>query len=713
MRFAILFFLLLFNLIYVHAQRKCGSVDRLKQMIEEDSRVQKQVDDIEDYVRTYIEREAASKRGLEQEYIIPIVFQVVYHPNSPAQNISDEKIIEQIEILNRDFNGLNPDIVNVPDPFKASIGHLNIRFVLANRDPDGKFTTGIVRTPTTKSSPFKLALDDVKKPGAGGVQAWDTKRYLNVWVCNLENSYLGYSSFANEAGTSRDGFVLGYKYVGYTNNKSFNLGRTSTHELGHYFNLRHIWGDDDNCTSDDGISDTPQQYTFSSGNPTFPYLDQCSPTFPGIMFMNFMDYSNDSSLLMFTKEQALKMDATIQLYRSSLLNSDGYQENEGLDLALLEITSPHEFMCENSFVPTVDVVSKGTIEVSSFQIAMEIDGLVKESISWTGNLSQNEVVKIHFNEVDLSVGSHSIAFELNQVNHRKKDDNPLNDTLNMRFVVLEQQNQSLPFYEGFELIDLSNNNILILNPDNNYTWKRASKGVSIEGEYSYFMDNYNYLSVKTEKDDILLPSFNFTGADQVDLSFYVAAAQFNPFIFEKERDTLQVLVSLDCGQNYDIVYNKGGDELVTEFDAQPDFFEPTKDQWRKEVVDLSNYIDHENVRIIIRNISNYENNIYIDKLKIEGSNATSIQSSRTAVDWKLYPNPTSDYVIIELSDVDVIVQRIDWVNVLGQKVLSKNFKNTYPVDKLSFNLSSWSKGIYIAQIILEDGATLTKKVLLK
>lgn len=250
--------------------------------------------------------------------IIPVVIHVLY--NNGTQNISDAQILSQLQSLNNDYRQLNTDVLNIPAAFAPLSADAKIVFCLAKIDAAGKATTGIIRKYTSEQS--WTADDGMKYSAQGGDNAWDSKRYLNIWVCNLFGRSLGYSSLPGSQ-ADRDGVVIQYNVFGTTGilTAPFNKGRTLTHEIGHWLGLKHIWGDA-NC-GDDGIADTPPQQNFNNGCPSFPHKTSCSINGSGDMFMNFMDLTDDACMHMFSKGQAVKMRSMFAIggARNSFLNS--------------------------------------------------------------------------------------------------------------------------------------------------------------------------------------------------------------------------------------------------------------------------------------------------------------------------------------------------------------------------------------------------------
>ena len=229
----------------------------------------------------------------------------------------------QIDVLNADFHKLNADRSKVPAAFAALIGDAGVQFVLARQDPSGNATTGVVHKNTAATS-FDSS-DKMKFSSSGGDDAWPAAAYLNLWCCNLGGGLLGYAQFPGGAAAT-DGVAILYSAFGSGGSAQapYGLGRTATHEVGHWLNLRHIWGDA-RCGNDQ-VADTPTQQTSNYGCPTFPHVT-CSNGTSGDMFMNYMDYVDDACMQMFSSAQGDRMDALFASggTRTSLLTSAGGQ----------------------------------------------------------------------------------------------------------------------------------------------------------------------------------------------------------------------------------------------------------------------------------------------------------------------------------------------------------------------------------------------------
>jgi len=245
---------------------------------------------------------------------IPVVVHVVF--NTASENISDAQVKSQIVALNKDFRAKNSDKSKVPSVWKGLVTDAGIEFALATKDPKGNPSTGITRTQTAQTS-FGPN-DGVKSTSSGGVAAWPTDKFLNLWVCTLSDQLLGYAQFPGGPAAT-DGVVILNTAFGTTGTAAapFNKGRSATHEIGHWLNLRHIWGDTEDCSGTDFVPDTPNALHPNFGRPTFPHIS-CANGPNGDMFVNYMDYTDDAGMVMFTAQQVVRMHAALEGPRKSL-----------------------------------------------------------------------------------------------------------------------------------------------------------------------------------------------------------------------------------------------------------------------------------------------------------------------------------------------------------------------------------------------------------
>jgi Pregnancy-associated plasma protein-A/Secretion system C-terminal sorting domain len=256
--------------------------------------------------------------AIPQIITIPVVVHILW--NNSAQNISDVQIQSQLDVLNADYSGKNKDRSKIPGYFAGLAADCGIQFALAKSDPGGNSTTGIVRRQTPIQS---FGVDDGAKHALnGGDDAWDADSYLNIWVCNMSSGMQGYSS-APGCTKEIDGVVLNTSVFGTMNtNAPFNKGRTAVHEIGHWLNLRHLWGDV-SC-GDDKVDDTPTQQGATRGCASGEKFS-CGSTDHGDMYMNYMDFTDDACMFMFTNGQRDRMRKLFESGgpRNALLFSNG------------------------------------------------------------------------------------------------------------------------------------------------------------------------------------------------------------------------------------------------------------------------------------------------------------------------------------------------------------------------------------------------------
>ena len=312
--------------------KSCYTMVNLNRLLNEDSGLEKRMYDIEYNTRAFIAARKPDGVGggngggpgdgggggtgtdgiipwadLANTNTIPVIFHVIYSASS--ENIPDSQIDEQITALNEDFRANNPNRGNIPDDFTSLEADLGVNFELA----------GVVRKQNKKKKSWRPD-DSMKFSSSGGSDVIDPEHYLNIWVVNnmpyQGGTILGYAQFPGGS-WSTDGIVLGSRFVG---NTSYSTGRTATHEIGHWMNLRHIWGDGP-CGYDDFVADTPEADSYNSGCPSYPGPTSCSTA---EMFMNFMDYTSDTCMNLFTDGQSARMAAQF--------TNAGFRKNMGISI---------------------------------------------------------------------------------------------------------------------------------------------------------------------------------------------------------------------------------------------------------------------------------------------------------------------------------------------------------------------------------------------
>lgn len=382
----ILLFVALFSLNNVYSQHnKCNTMTNWEKAKQQDPQTETRNAELEERIQQWISS-SSTNRSAAAVITIPVVVHVIYNANE--ENISEAQINSQIAILNTDFRKMNADLLASTHAFYPVVADAEIEFVLAKRDPNGASTTGITRT-FTDSVGF-AAIDNEKFTATGGKDNWDPTKYLNLWVANLDmtDGTLGYAAFPSDLATEpgKDGVVIDFRAfgnVGTAGTGGFgvnNAGRTAVHEVGHWLNLRHIWGDA--TCGDDFVADTPPHEKDNYDCPTFPHNvgSQCNPGANGEMFMNYMDYVDDGCMNMFTAGQVTRMKAALSTARVGITNSNGGEE---VSISSVEFDNLKLDIYPN---PANGIVN---IKVNS----SNVESLEVKVYSITGQLIQSENVK--------------------------------------------------------------------------------------------------------------------------------------------------------------------------------------------------------------------------------------------------------------------------------------------------------------------------------
>ncbi len=318
---AILLCVLLVQAMAVFAQQPCATSQYAAWQKETNPAMVKNESIVENFIRQQVLSQTATEATEEGSaasiFRIAVVVHVLY--NTGAQNLSDAIIKSNIAALNRDFRRQNSDTVNTPGRFRGLAADVEIEFVLATADPKGRATTGIIRKQTAVT---QWRMDDkIKRSAMGGSDGWNPESYLNIWVGHMQN-LLGYASSPGTAGLD-DGIVVStYSWSSDKAGTVQHLSRTSVHEVGHWLGLKHIWGD--TYCGDDLVADTPPQGNFTAGCPS-GFRFSCNNSATGDMYMNYMDFTSDACMNLFTKGQKQRMRSLFNAGgpRVSLLFSKG------------------------------------------------------------------------------------------------------------------------------------------------------------------------------------------------------------------------------------------------------------------------------------------------------------------------------------------------------------------------------------------------------
>ncbi len=652
---------------------------------------------------------------------IAIVVHVIHNnePYGTGVNISDEQIYSQIEVLNEDFQRQNADTVNTQAEFRPLGAKLNVEFVLARQTETGEATNGIVRMQGTKTS-YNINISD--RELLSSFSQWNPNIYLNIWVTNLTSPNIGLAQFPdydypglddqpNTSNPNTDGLVIDYKVFGSEAKlpglgllPSYNRGRTTTHEIGHFFGLRHVWGDDTSasgCFVDDYVEDTP--------NSNKDYSGVCTPTDhfsceSNDMFENFLYYTNDACMNIFTKEQVERMEVILDsaIRRASLKNSIGteYPGTQFIDIAISSISSPGKVVCENTLSPVIMVRNNGEQPIKNFQITYAINGS-DFLYNYTGDtLFSGETIEIVFPQTDVTNGTNFFSARVMNLPGELSISNNYKEA----YFVIDQQTDFIPLREQFLMENIESTNWITLNEDNMVGWETETAPNNNKANIAAFINLYNY-EERQQLDWLISPAMDFTEITEASLFFKVSYASNADF-----NDQLYVMASENCGNSFDEILEvySASDLASEESDA---FWTPTNSaDWLDKLLDLSSLAGKDNVRIAFMAVNNYGNNLYLDDIEFYTNSPDEIipvgQSS-----FVVYPNPSMDGSFqMAFNTTQRQLVHIQIMDVMGKVFYDGEFPNTLN-QTYDFELANARSGMYIIVAQGEDFIRSKKLIL--
>ncbi|MDQ6608860.1 MAG: M43 family zinc metalloprotease, partial [Bacteroidota bacterium] len=610
--------------------------------------------------------QSSRSQQTEADIVIPIVFHIVDAAAVQA-GITDRDIYEQVESLNKDYAGKKMELYSkvIAPEIIARVGKIPIRFILAKRTPAGLLTSGIERR--TSASPGRV---EIKSSATGGLDAWDTDKYLNVWCGTFSGAdagLLGIATFPFVTTEGPQGVVIGSSTLLFTSANSrpyeplYAEGATLSHEIGHYLYLWHTFGDQDACNNVDfrlqagwalptGAGpegdDTPEEgaapngTTITFGNPSMNYNDGCTAGSFGIMYGSFMNYYDDRSLFMFSDGMRKRVLGCIDAYRPGLKTSNGAIPPSPVTDAYLVNVDARGFPDRRSFIANntpinAYVRNSGTTTLTSVIINMSVDGGAAIATPFALNLASGRDTSLSLGAVSAGAGNHRLTVYTTAPNGAS-DNFTNNDTL-LSFINIATTSfsitASVPLIEDFSSASFPSVNWRIWNPNPaTSTWTRSSiSGFSNSG--SAFFDNYNMQENGTFDELISVP-LDFGMSDSALLSFGVAHAVVDDADVSA-WDGLEVYISGDGGRNYSLAYKKSGNQLKTLTTTQLNSFTalPTQpERWRLETINLSPYLSPgQKMLVKFRNVNAFGNNTFLDDIKITGMSKPLIDIEAVSV----------------------------------------------------------------------------------
>lgn len=598
--------------------------------------------------------------------IIPAVVHVIH--NGGVENISDAQIQSQFDVLYEDYR-------KIPGTAGDGAGvDTEIQFRLAKKDPQGRCTNGIVRIQSTLTIHKTYQRIDLSK-----LSSWDPVRYLNIYVVkNISGgTTAGYASFPGGP-NDQDGVVVAYNVFGRTGavQAPQNLGRTATHELGHWLGLYHTFNNGcgvDTCSDGDYVCDTPPAMNPNYGCPL--NVNSCiNDNLPDLV-SDYMDYSSDSCMHTFTAGQAARMQVTLTTLRTgywsqSNLTATGTDSGYVSPLCnvVADFTSNGDTICVgNSLLFTNKTLNNptsfqwyfqgGTPSTSSAvnpQVSYSVPGSYTVKLTAYGTLGSDSVEKTNY-------------------------------------IVAQspQAGQGLPFFEGFESPVFPPGNITVDNPDFGVAWELDTVAVPYSGKGSAKFNNListNY----GQSDAMILPPFDLTSFSGTPyLSFKWAYARSDANF----TDELFVLISKDCGLNWTQLFYKAGTQLATGPTQTTPYIPDSSTVWKSASINLFLYKTYNRVLLKLVNVTDGGNNLYIDHIYLGDVAANAKSISAEPYEISLFPNPAKESMTIYCSST---INRLSVTDIFGRQI----YDNT-SIGSISYNLNvgNIAKGIYFLRII--------------
>lgn len=618
--------------------------------------------------------------------VIPVVVHVIH--DGGTNNISDAQIQSQITVLNEDYRrmlGTNGYGTGVDT---------EIEFCLAKKDPLGKCTNGIVRIKSPLANHQTYQRSMLKQ-----LSFWDNTRYLNIYVVKNINNGSGTAGYASFPGgpADEDGIVVRHDYFGKTGTAAATLGRTTTHEVGHWLGLYHTFNEGcgvDECTDGDYVCDTPP-----AANPNFgcPTINSCSNDVPNVndQIQNYMDYSNDNCKSLFTAGQKQRMRASLLSFRNDIWqawNTDSTGCDSGYVSGNCNVIA--DFVTLNPAICTGNSIifyNKSQNNPTSYQWYFEGGSPATSAVA-------NPTVTYS------SVGNFEVKLVV--TNAYGMDSLTL---MNYVQVTTPPVGQSLPYTENFESYTFPTNGITIENADGGITWERDTIAVAYQGNASAKINNLintNY----GQSDAMILPRFDFTSYSGTPyLSFKWAYAKSDP----NYSDEMIVLASKDCGVNWAQVFYRTGTSLVTGPTQTTPYIPDSATVWKAASISLATYSVYTNVMLKIVNVTDGGNNLYIDNINLGAMPIGIEENANTINSLSLYPNPSSGsfalkYSVSNTEDLSLVI-----TDVLGRMVYTTLLKTASQGEYTEEINAGLETGIYNAELISTSGRKNIKLIISK
>ncbi len=646
--------------------------------------------ELEKFTKQFVEK-FYNKQTSTATYIIPVVFHVIH--NFGSENISNEQIIDGLDIVNKTFRKQLADTGSIVTAFKPLHADCDIEFRLATLDPDGNCTSGINRI----ASP----LTEIGDHSVKTLIHWPPTQYLNVYIVAQAANLAGHCVWPSDADTipEWDGIVIGHNYVGSIGTSSYLTSVAFAHECGHYLNLQHIWGGNNvpgfyyypcadpnkDCAIDDSVADTPPTIGWQSCNLAGA---SCGNTVDNVQ--NVMDYSYCNR--MFTYGQKARMQACLNssiagrnnLWQPSNLAATGVSTNP-TPLCQADFTSNKKVICKSSPNNVIDFAN------NSFNGPFT-------GISWSFPGGSPSTSSLESPSVTYTTsGKYDVTLKV------IKGNDSITITKANYIYVLSNTTAPSPFTEGFETITtLDSTDWFSYSFDSMNEWE-ITTAAAYSGTKSIMLNNYDNTVIT--KDELYSRVINLSGASPLNLSFKYAYAKKDT----SNNDRLQLYFSNTCNNNWVQRLNIINSTLETASPTTSAFIPANSNEWKQASTTIPSIFLNSSFKFKFVFTSNGGNNIYIDDINIDvNAGINTLEDISSSI--SLFPNPAQDQVNIAFTLNDAKNISIGIINVLGQTTYSTDKKMLFSGENIiPVNIKDIKSGIYF--VTISDGINSVKKTL--
>ncbi len=666
----------------------CGSDAARQKLISEHPEALQYEAELEQFTRNFAANYQHFTANRNGNIVIPVVFHVV-HQNGDG-NISDAQVLDQMRILNEDYNKRNADTTQVIPGFKPLIADVGIEFRLANLDPNGNPTTGIERINSCQT----YMGNDYSK-----YNTWPREKYLNIWtVKSMRDGVAGYAYYPGSVQAiyntpAMDGIIILSNYIGAIGTGSYGLARALTHEIGHYLNLKHPWGDNNEpgvSCGDDDVDDTPETRGSTS---CVLGLNYCNP---GVVenVQNYMDYSYCSR--MFTEGQKVRMLAALNsnksdrdnLWSAANLAATGTDDtSRTMSAAIADFTATRRYICLGQSVKFPHACYNGPVTEYRWEFP-----------NGNPSFSTDSAPTVTF----LTTGWQPVKLTIT---------GPLGTSVKQNdslvYVASDIASNFAPFTQDFEDPNaLRNGDWVAINYDGNNTeFVRTSLAGHNSSGGSALLNNY-FARADRDIDEIVSPGYDLSGLSnsQLSLSFYYSWATSSQNNSLNPPDSIEVLATSNCNQTSWVNIYKSGSLRALNAGAVTGYFVPTTAQawWKYIKINLSpNVWKKSNVHFKFRVYGSTKgNNFYIDDINI-GAIATGIEAELSAINSAtIFPNPTQGDATLNLSLAAAGKVQVTLLDLTGKQIATvydgqlNDGETLIPIN----NSAALAAGVYVVNI---------------